>query len=177
MKKRNIYLIGFMGTGKTSVSHKLSELLGYEEADSDAWIAHRQNQNIAEIFEAQGEQAFRDMETELLRELGEESHKIISCGGGMALRQENVALMKDSGVVVLLTAEPETVLARVQGDSSRPILNGNMNVSYIRELMARRMPCYQAAGEVVIATDFCSPEEIAEEIQKKLKSGKICFDF
>ena len=73
------------------------------------------------------------METRLLREFGEETHKIISCGGGMALRQENVMLMQRYGAVVLLTAEPETVFARVQDDNGRPVLNGNMNVTYIRE--------------------------------------------
>lgn len=177
MGKRNIYLIGFMGTGKTTVSRRLSERLGYEEIDTDEWIVRRQEQSIPEIFETQGEQAFRDMETELLRELGKESRKIISCGGGMALREENVMLMQESGVVALLTAEPETILSRVKDNNNRPVLNGNMNVEYIRELLAKRIPYYQKAGEVVVATDSYSPEEIAEEIEKKLISGKISFDF
>lgn len=177
MKKCNIYLIGFMGTGKTTVSHRLSELLGFEEIDTDAMIACQESQSIAEIFASRGEQVFRNLETELLRKLGEEKHKIISCGGGMALRQENVRLMQENGVVVLLTAEPETILGRVQGDNGRPILNGNMNVPYIQALLAKRLPYYEAAGEVVVATDLHSPQEIAEEIEKKLNSGKICFDF
>lgn len=177
MSKSNIFLIGFMGTGKTTVSRELAELLGYEEIDTDARIAEEQNQSISKIFEAQGEPAFREMETQLLRELGTECHKIISCGGGMALRRENVALMQEHGVVVLLTAEPETILERVQDDDGRPVLNGNMNVAYIRELMAKRTPYYQAAGEVVVATDNCSPKEIAQEIKEKLSYGKICFDF
>lgn len=177
MGKSNIYLIGFMGTGKTTVSHRLSELLGYEEIDTDARIVQQQGCSISEIFETRGEQAFREMETELLKELEEEKHKIISCGGGMALRQGNVDLMQRNGAVVLLTAEAETILFRVQGDESRPILNGNMNVPYIRGLLAERLPYYQKAGEVVVATDSCSPEEIAKEIEKKLRFGKICFDF
>lgn len=177
MEKCNIYLIGFMGTGKTTVSHYLSELLGFEEIDTDAWIACEQNQSIPEIFDSRGEQFFRDLETGLLRRLGNEKHKIISCGGGMAMRQENVRLMQENGVVVLLTAEPETILGRVQGDNGRPILNGNMNVPYIQGLLAKRLPYYEAAGEVAVATDLRSPEEIAEEIEKKLNSGKICFDF
>ncbi len=177
MRKSNIFLIGFMGTGKTTVSRKLAELLGYEEVDTDARIVRQQNRSIADIFETQGEQAFREMETRLLREFGEETHKIISCGGGMALRQENVMLMQRYGAVVLLTAEPETVFARVQDDNGRPVLNGNMNVTYIRELMAERMPYYQAAGEIVVATDGRSPLEIAQEIKEKLFSGKISFDF
>lgn len=177
MAKSNIFLVGFMGTGKTTVSRQLSELLGYEEVDTDARIVRQQNRSIAEVFETQGEQAFREMETGLLQELGEETHKIISCGGGMALRRENVALMREHGVVVLLTAEPETIFARVRDDNGRPVLNGNMNVGYIRELMAKRMPYYQAAGEIVVATDDRSPQEIAREIKEKLSSGKICFDF
>ena len=177
MAKSNLYLIGFMGTGKTTVSRSLSEVLGYEEIDTDAQIVCQQNQSIAEIFASSGEQAFRDMETKLLCELGRERHKIISCGGGMAMRQENVRLMQENGVVVLLTALPETILARVQGDNERPILQGNMNMSYIEGLLAKRNPHYQAAAEVVVATDWQSPEEIAKEIEKKLVSGEICFDF
>lgn len=177
MGKNNIFLIGFMGTGKTTVSRCLADLLGYEEVDTDARIEREQNRSITEIFEIQGEQAFRGMETDLLRELGKEKHKIISCGGGMALREENTALMREHGAVVLLTAEPETVLMRVSGGRERPILNGNMNVPYIRALMEKRLPYYQAAGELVIATDSRSPEEIAEEIKEKLLFGKICFDF
>lgn len=177
MGKSNIFLIGFMGTGKTTVSRELAKLLGYEEVDTDARIVRQQNKSIAEIFEKQGEQAFREMETGLLRKFEEETHKIISCGGGMALRQENVRLMQEYGAVVLLTAEPETVFARVQDDNGRPVLNGNMNVTYIRELMAKRMPYYQAAGEVVVATDGRAPQEIAQEIKEKLLFDKISFDF
>ena len=177
MKKCNIYLIGFMGTGKTTVSHHLSELLGFEEIDTDTWIVCEQNQSIPEMFDSHGEQLFRNLETDFLRRLGEEKHKIISCGGGMAMREENVRLMQENGVVVFLTAEPQTILDRVQGDDGRPILNGNMNIPYIQGLLAKRLPYYEAAGEVIVATDLRSPEEIADEIEKKIKSSKICFDF
>lgn len=83
----------------------------------------------------------------------------------MALRKENVALMRQNGVVVLLTAEPETILARVQNDDGRPILNGNMSVEYIRELLGQRLPYYKEAGEIVVATDQRVPEEIAKEVK------------
>ncbi len=165
MKKTNIYLIGFMGTGKSTVSRCLAEQLGYEEIEADQWIVQRYHQSITEIFETQGEQRFRDMETELLQELCKETDKIISCGGGMALRKENVALMRQNGVVVLLTAEPETIFARVQNDDGRPILNGNMSVEYIRELLGQRLPYYKEAGEIVVATDQRVPEEIAKEVK------------
>ncbi len=167
--KHNIYLIGFMGTGKSTVSKSLAKLLGYEEIDTDAWIVERQNKSIAEIFEKQGEDAFRNMETSLLQDLQKEKHKIISCGGGMAMRTDNVALMQKNGAVVLLTAKPETILERVKKDQGRPVLNGNMNIEYIQRLLAQRAPFYQAAGEVVVSTDHRTPEEIAQEIKKNLE--------
>ncbi|MCI8859404.1 MAG: shikimate kinase [Lachnospiraceae bacterium] len=169
MTKPNIYLIGFMGTGKSTVSRCLANKLGYEEIDTDAQIVERYHQSIAEIFAAQGEQRFRDMETELLQELCKEKDKIISCGGGMALRKENVILMRQNGTVVLLTAEPETIFSRVQNDNGRPILNENMSVDYIQELLGQRFPYYEEAGEIVIATDRRLPEDIAEEISKYIK--------
>lgn len=85
------------------------------------------------------------------------------------MREQNTALMKKNGVVVLLTAEPETILTRVKGDKGRPVLNGNMNVEYIRTLLEQRNPYYQAAGDVVIATDGRTAEEIAQEIVKKMQ--------
>lgn len=175
--KDNIYLIGFMGTGKSTVSKSLAKLLGYGEIDTDVWIVRQQNKSIAEIFEKQGEDAFRDMETSLLQELQKEKHKIISCGGGMAMRTENVTLMQKNGVVVLLTAQPETILERVKNDQGRPVLNGNMNVKYIQRLLAQRSPFYQAAGEVVVPTDHRAPDDIAQEIKKNLEFFKNPFDF
>ncbi len=167
--KQNIYLIGFMGTGKSTVSHSLAKRMNYEEIDTDEKIASQQNKNITEIFETQGEQAFREMETALLLELADAEHKIISCGGGMAMRKENTSLMRRNGIIVLLTAEPETILNRVKQDNGRPVLNGNMNLEYISRLLQERNPFYQAAGEIIIATDGRLPEEIAEEIVKKMK--------
>ena len=158
--KDNIYLIGFMGTGKSTVSKSLAKLLGYGEIDTDAWIVRQQNKSIAEIFELQ-----------------KEKHKIISCGGGMAMRKENVTLMQKNGVVVLLTAQPETILERVKNDQGRPVLNGNMNVKYIERLLAQRSPFYQAAGEVVVPTDHRAPDDIAQEIKKNLEFFKNPFDF
>ena len=89
-----------------------------------------------------------------------------SAGGGMVLRKENISLMKENGLVVLLTAEPETVFARVSRNSGRPLLEGKMDVVHIRELLEQRRPYYEEAGELVVKTDGRSPEEISEEIKK-----------
>lgn len=89
---------------------------------------------------------------------------VVSCGGGAVLREENVALMKKNGTIVLLTAEPETIFERVRHSSERPVLNGNMNVEYIAGLMEKRRPKYEAAADLVVATDGKRTEEICKEI-------------
>lgn len=92
---------------------------------------------------------------------------VVSCGGGAVLREENVNLMKAAGRIVLLTAEPETVFDRVKGSTDRPVLNGNMNLSYIKELMEARRPRYEAAADAAVATDGRTAEEICEEILER----------
>lgn len=116
MERKNILLIGFMGTGKSTVSARLKKELDMKEVDTDMLIEKRQGMTISDIFAKKGEEAFRNMETELLKELKSERNLIISCGGGMALRDENAAVMKEAGTVVWLTAEPETILERVKHD-------------------------------------------------------------
>lgn len=175
--KRNIYVIGFMGTGKSTISRQMAAITGYEELDTDQEIIKQQNMRIPEIFEKYGQEYFRNLETEFLRKMQERTQCIISCGGGMVLREENVTLMKENGVIVLLTATPETILERVKNGKERPILNGHMNVEYIEELMEERRTCYEAAGEIVIVTDGRDTKEMAEELKKNLTSSKFCFDF
>ncbi len=164
----NIALIGFMGVGKTTVSHLLGRLSGMPEVDVDRRIVEREGRPIPEIFETDGEAAFRDMETAAIRELvcsvPAAAGQIISCGGGAVLKEENVKLLKENGVIVLLTAEPETVLGRVGDGKSRPALGGIVTVEHIAELMERRRAAYEAAADFRVATDGRTPEEIAGEI-------------
>lgn len=172
MNAENIFLIGFMGAGKTTVSRYLAKLLQYRELDMDQEIERREGKRISEIFSAGGEEGFRRLETALIGELETQHGLMVSCGGGAALREKNVASMKKSGVVVLLTAKPETIYERVRHGSSRPLLQGNMNVSYIRQLLEDRQSLYRAAADLIVSTDGKSPEEIAAEIQKSMRKYK-----
>lgn len=167
----NIILIGFMGTGKSTIAKKLSYMHQLEVVEMDEEIVRRQGMSIPDIFAEHGEEYFRNLETELLRDLQSRGGKVISCGGGAPLRAENVLLMKQNGRVVLLTATPESVYERVKNGKNRPILNGNMNVEYIASLMEKRREKYEAAADVVVATDGKVIWQICEELTQALKKG------
>lgn len=168
--KNNIFLIGFMGVGKSTISAGLKELLGEDTRcmEMDQMIVEQQGMPIAEIFERYGEAHFRDLESRLLLDLQREQGVIVSCGGGVVVREENIGYMKENGTIVLLTAEPENIYERVKDSTTRPLLNSDMSVAHIKELMEARQPKYEAAADFMVATDQKNTEQICNEIIKKL---------
>lgn len=166
---KNIFLIGFMGSGKSTIARELSKQLGVAQVEMDEMIVEEQGMPITEIFEKYGEEHFRDIETELVCRLQEKDGVVVSCGGGAVLREENRRIMKQSGCIVLLMAKPETILARVKHSTNRPVLNGHMNVEYITELMERRRSCYEDAADVRVETDGKRIGEICEEILSNMQ--------
>lgn len=167
----NIVLIGFMGTGKSTVTGYLKQMLAMDEADVDAMIVEDQKMAIKDIFAVYGEEYFRDCESKAIIRLQSCRRTIISCGGGAVIREENVKNLKKAGPIVLLTARPETILNRVKNSDERPILNGNMNVEYIKELMEKREACYERAADVIIETDGKSVQQICEDLAAALFSS------
>ena len=164
----NIFLIGFMGVGKSTVSDYLSKILASPQVEMDQVIVNKEQMSINKIFEEYGEEYFRNCETNLLIELQKKNNQIVSCGGGVAMREINVREMKKNGRVVFLTASPETILERVKDSDERPLLRGRKNTEYISELMEIRRPKYRAAADIIVDTDHKNVEEIAEEIVGKL---------
>lgn len=160
----NIVLIGFMGSGKSTISRALNERFAMDVIEMDQVIADREGMSISEIFEVHGEEYFRNLETELLRELQNRKGVVISCGGGVPMRDENVVEMKKNGKVILLTASPETILDRVKNNHDRPLLENNKNVGFISDLMEKRRSKYEAAADIIIKTDGKSAFQICEEI-------------
>ncbi len=168
----NIFLVGFMGAGKTTVSKYLSTMLALERVELDELIVQKEGMTISSIFEEYGEEYFRNCESNALLELQKRSQLVVSCGGGIVLRDENIANMKRNGRVVLLAASPETTLERVKDSDERPILRNNMNVGFIAALMEKRRERYLKAADIIIETDGKTVQEVCEEIVAAL-SGKV----
>ncbi len=166
----NIILEGFMGCGKTTVSEELADRLSMELIDTDKIIEETEGCSINEIFAESGENAFRDMETELLETINSDHWRefVISLGGGMPVRETNRNLFKKIGKVVYLRTSAETVYDRLKGDTSRPLLKSEDPLSRIKELMKARSEYYESAADIVVDTDDKSVADIVDEIVKKL---------
>lgn len=146
----NIILCGFMGSGKTTVGRRLANMLGYGFVDTDAEIERAARMKTSQIFAELGEPAFRKMETETLRRVCSGSRQVISVGGGAALSEENAAIMKRGGTVVLLDIDAKTAVGRIKDDGSRPLLAGGDRLAKAEALLERRRPLYLRAADVVI---------------------------
>ena len=151
--EKNLFMIGFMGCGKSTMARLLAAETGRELVEMDETIEAEQGMKITEIFEKYGEAYFRDLETALIRRIADKGGAIVSCGGGAVLREENVEAMRANGTILYLAATPETIYERVKDKTTRPLLNGNMNVAYISSLMEKRMPMYEKAADIVLHVD------------------------
>lgn len=164
-KKKNVLLIGFMGAGKTTVGKKLSYKLRVPVEDTDKLIERRAGKTITEIFASEGEEAFRQMETEELVEISKRKYRrIFSVGGGTPVREQNRALLKKCGKVVYLRVKPETVWERVKEDTTRPLLQCEDPLAKIRDLMEARKEAYESCADLIVDVDEMSAEECAEKL-------------
>ena len=162
----NIILTGYMGCGKTTVGRNVAKLKDYTFVDTDEMIVEQQHRSISEIFAMDGEQAFRDMETALLKQLIDEKreHLVISTGGGMPLRTENRQLLSELGRVVYLKASSKTIYNRIKGDTTRPLLQCENPMKRIEEMIAEREPLYEEGALLIVDVDELKQAEAAFEI-------------
>lgn len=166
-KKHNIILIGFMGSGKTSVGKCLADLLTYQFRDTDQLIERRLSDTISHIFAVQGEEFFRTKETDLLKELVVDlNNTVLSTGGGLPMKEQNSKLLKELGYVVFLKSSKETTLARLKGDTTRPLLQGEDVDKKVDRMLEIRTPIYEKTAHKTIMTDRRSIQEVAHLIME-----------
>lgn len=166
----NVILIGFMGCGKSSVAVKLSYRMKQSVTDTDKLIEKKQGKTITEIFAQEGEEAFREMETEALKSLKETAkNQIISVGGGVPVKEENRILMKEIGKVVYLRARPETLYERVKDDTGRPLLQCDDPLDKIKTLLEERKEAYEAAADLIVDVDDKNYGQILYEIERGMR--------
>lgn len=163
----NVILIGFMGAGKTSVGEAYAAAEGIPMLDTDQMIEEEAGMTISDIFATQGEPAFRRTETAVLEKLlAGTGRSVISVGGGLPLLKQNRELIRKLGTVVFLRVQPETVLMRLRGDTTRPLLMGDHVEQKVRGLLTDRNPLYEEAAHRVIDVDGKTLEELVAELQE-----------
>lgn len=164
----NYVLIGYMGCGKTTIGQALSKNMNLKFQDTDAMIVEKQGMSINDIFDRFGEGYFRDLETETLKEMCDSTENtVLSCGGGLPMREENRSLLKKIGKVVYLSVKPDTVYDRLKDDDTRPLLRGDEDTvkEKINSMIKTRGPVYESCADVVIETDNLSIDEIIDIIK------------
>lgn len=165
---QSIYLVGFMGTGKTAAGKELAKGLKFEFVDLDDLIARKEKRTINDIFIQSKEPYFRKVEKETLKEISSQENLVVSCGGGIVIDPENVALMKQTGRLIALTARPEVIFERTKKGAHRPLLNVTDPLNRITELLSARKPYYEKA-DLSIDTSDLSVRQVAESILELIK--------
>jgi shikimate kinase len=162
-----LFLIGYRGSGKTTVGRILADRLRWAFVDADGVLEERHRRTIREIFATEGESGFRDMESAILTDLCTRTNTVIATGGGVVLREANRQLLKRHGIVAWLKADATTLWARIKADPTtaerRPPLAGG-GLAEIEHLLAVREPFYQVCADVVVPVEALSPEQAADAI-------------
>ncbi len=168
----NVFLIGPMGAGKSTIGRHLAELLGKEFVDADHELERRTGASIALIFEIEGESGFRKRESALLDELTQRNNIVLATGGGAILAEENRTLLRERGTVVYLDADIDTLTARTRRDRSRPLLHasGAEPRARLAQILSEREPLYRQQADVIMPTSRRSPATVARKIAAALQS-------
>jgi len=172
--RQNIVLVGFMGCGKSTIGRELQKLLGYPLIDTDHAIESKERKKITDIFKSDGEDGFRKIETQFLEQLIEEqtNHSIVSTGGGIVTRPENIKLLRELGFVVWLACTPETILERTSRNNNRPLLQCDNPMKIITTMLAERHHLYEASSQLKINSSDLAIHEITYGI---LESARYYF--
>ena len=171
--RSNIALIGFMGTGKSAVGKALAEKLDREFVEMDSLIEKIAGKSIPEIFQQDGEIAFREMEIEVTKKIAQKTGQVIACGGGMVLNKINTDRLRETSRMVYLKVSPRKILERTASDNNeRPLLDVPDPAQRVRELLDFRKPFYQRSADIMIDTSRLSIDKVADLIISRLKEDE-----
>jgi shikimate kinase len=165
----NIALVGFMGTGKSTVGRIVASMLHFDFLDTDEMIENMAGKRISDIFSSEGEERFREYEKQAVARLKEINHSVISTGGGLVTRPENLASLKEHSLVVCLWCSAETIHRRVGHQLHRPLLQVEHPLERIRELLDQRAPAYRQS-DVLLNSEFRKPREVASHVVHQFRS-------
>jgi shikimate kinase len=166
---KNISLIGFMGSGKTSTGKILADRLKFLFIDLDDVIELSLNMSISDIFERHGEDYFRITETNSIKKIFVNRNCVFACGGGVVVRHENIEIIKKNSAVIFLHVSPTEAFERLKSENTRPLLKAPNRLNVILSLMEKRDFLYRNTCDFTVDTDFKTPEEAADEILQRLK--------
>jgi shikimate kinase len=166
---KNIYIVGFMGTGKTAVGKELAKNKKWQFLDLDDLIELREKRTIADIFAQEGEPYFRHLEKRVLQELSREKKFVVACGGGIVMDKDNIKVMKETGIIICLTAHPEVILKRTCGYAHRPLLNVSDPKKQIELLLKLRAPYYARADKTIDTSKLT----VGQVVQKIIKTTTV----
>lgn len=166
---KNIALVGFMGTGKSTVGQMVAGMLRFRFIDTDEMVEGMANKKIADIFVSDGEARFREYEKQAVQRLAQLSNTVISTGGGLVMNPENFASLKEHALVVCLWCSAETILRRVGHQTHRPLLRVENPLERIRALLEERAPVYRQA-DVLLNSEFRKPREVATHVAHQFRS-------
>ncbi|MGD8206739.1 MAG: shikimate kinase AroK [Thiohalocapsa sp.] len=173
IRPQNIFLVGPMGAGKSTVGRQLAQSLGYEFQDSDQEIQRRTGVDIATIFEFEGEEGFRNRERQVIEQMAAHENIVLATGGGAVLMPENRRQLAARGLVIYLHCSPEQQHARTARDRSRPLLDHEDPQRRLRELMAEREPIYRQVADMVVSTERRGTASVVKEIRRRLESEDL----
>lgn len=167
----HVFLVGFMGAGKSTVGRIVAKRLGRPFMDLDAEIARRSGRTVAEIFASEGEEGFRVAEAEALASIADEPPSVVACGGGVVLVTENRHRLKEMGHAVYLRVSAEEAIARIGDTSGRPLLEREDATAMASQLLKARETLYRAISDIVVDTTGRTPDEVAEEVVAQVREA------
>jgi shikimate kinase len=173
IRPQNIFLVGPMGAGKSTIGRQLASSLGYDFQDSDQEIQRRTGVDISTIFEFEGEEGFRNRERQVIEDLAQQDNIVLATGGGAVLVAENRQQLAARGFVIYLHCSPEQQYARTSRDRNRPLLDTEDPKQKLKDLMAEREPIYRQVADMVVSTERRGTSSVVKEIRRRLESDEL----